>query len=207
MSSLELFSLLKAPRLEGQLDERSELNVITPTGVVRVPLVAVYEYNNTSILERLETLETIIENGGGGGSSGTWGIPRTMEVGGVVTGTATFDGSRDFTLTLQFTENAIQPSNVQGLTTWMSNVDQALQILSESTGGGGGEGPGLDLNNVFTQEEPAIEWRITHAMGKIPSVTVLDTGGEVIYPHVKYESPFVIVLMFSEPMAGKASLN
>lgn len=71
-------------------------------------------------------------------------------------------------------------------------------------GSGGGSG---DLNFTHEQVSAAATWTITHNLGKMPSVTVIDSGGSGIVGSVTYPSVNQLVIEFSAPFAGFAYLN
>lgn len=65
----------------------------------------------------------------------------------------------------------------------------------------------FDKNVVYTQNEPAEIWVIGHNLDKKPSVTVIDSYGDVVICNIDYTSTNAVVLSFSEPTAGTAYLN
>lgn len=73
---------------------------------------------------------------------------------------------------------------------------------AEVQGGGGG-----DKSFTFTQSVAANTWSITHNLGKYPSVTVVDSGGNVVIGDVAYDSVNALTCTFSAPFSGKAYLN
>lgn len=50
-------------------------------------------------------------------------------------------------------------------------------------------------------------WVINHPMGRYPSVTVVDSGGNQVAGEIRYESLSQIRLLFSAEFSGKAYLN
>lgn len=81
--------------------------------------------------------------------------------------------------------------------------DGTLKAVGE---GGGGTGDG-DKSFTFTQSVAAETWSITHNLGKYPSVTVVDSGGNVVIGDVEYTSVNALTCTFSAPFSGKAYLN
>lgn len=72
----------------------------------------------------------------------------------------------------------------------------------------GDPGSGGDLNYEHDQAVAASVWTINHTLGKVPSVTVIDSGGNQIEGDVSYPIPLTqVVLTFSAPFSGKAYLN
>ena len=69
---------------------------------------------------------------------------------------------------------------------------------------------GGDKHFVFdthVQSNPAKIWNITHNLEKFPSVTVVDSGEEVVYGNVEYISNNEVKITFTASFSGKAYLN
>ena len=64
-----------------------------------------------------------------------------------------------------------------------------------------------DATRTFTQSAPATTWTINHNLGKHPSITIVDTTGEVVDGRVQYTSANQVVCEFSPALAGKAYIN
>lgn len=64
-----------------------------------------------------------------------------------------------------------------------------------------------DKTFVFEQGIASDVWEITHNLGKKPSVTVVDTADNVIYPAVQYINENQCVVTFNAGTKGKAYLN
>ena len=60
---------------------------------------------------------------------------------------------------------------------------------------------------VWDQGVPATVWTITHALGYLPNVTVVDSAGSVVEGAIVYNSISQITVTFSVPFAGKAYLT
>lgn len=69
--------------------------------------------------------------------------------------------------------------------------------------GGGGAGGTF----TFQQSTPSTSWRIVHNMGKFPSVTVVDSAGNVYLAQVAYTDNTTLTLEFNTPLSGTAYLN
>lgn len=65
----------------------------------------------------------------------------------------------------------------------------------------------VDKTFVFEQGIPSDTWQITHNLDKHPSVTVVDTADNVIYPAVQYIDNNSCVVTFNAATKGKAYLN
>jgi hypothetical protein len=59
----------------------------------------------------------------------------------------------------------------------------------------------------FNQMVPSILWTINHALGKFPSVEVVDSAGTVVVGNVEYINDNQITIEFSFAFSGKAYLN
>ena len=67
---------------------------------------------------------------------------------------------------------------------------------------------GADKHFVFEQEIPSDTWQITHNLEKRPSVTVVDSAGNMQMPdEVTYNDDNTITIKFVGSFAGKAFLN
>lgn len=64
-----------------------------------------------------------------------------------------------------------------------------------------------DKTFVFEQGVVSDTWQITHNLNKKPSVTVVDTADNVIYPAVQYINDNSCVVKFNAATKGKAYLN
>lgn len=64
-----------------------------------------------------------------------------------------------------------------------------------------------DKSFVFEQAIASDTWQITHNLNKKPSVTVVDTADNVIYPAVQYINDNSCVVTFNAATKGKAYLN
>lgn len=60
---------------------------------------------------------------------------------------------------------------------------------------------------TFNQSTPATTWLIPHNLEKFPSVTIVDSSGNVIMGETLYTNNNNITLTFSAPFTGKAYLN
>lgn len=60
---------------------------------------------------------------------------------------------------------------------------------------------------IFNQSSAASTWTINHNLAKYPSVTVVDSSGNMVVGFQTYNSNNQIVLTFSAPFSGSAYLN
>ena len=64
-----------------------------------------------------------------------------------------------------------------------------------------------DKNYYYTQATPATVWTIPHNLGKRPSVSVIDTGNNVVWGKVEYPDLNTVIFRSSVPFSGTATLN
>lgn len=67
-----------------------------------------------------------------------------------------------------------------------------------------GEG---DVRYTHDQSVAASTWTIAHNLGKVPSVTIVTSAGDVVYGDVRAIDLNTVEAKFSAPFAGKAYLN
>lgn len=60
---------------------------------------------------------------------------------------------------------------------------------------------------VFRQDEAKDVWMIVHNLHKRPSVSVVDSGDNIVYGDVEYVSDDELTITFSAAFSGKAYLN
>ena len=64
-----------------------------------------------------------------------------------------------------------------------------------------------DLSYVHDQVVPSSTWTITHNLGFIPNITVVDSGGTVVEGSYNYPNSSTVVLTFNGTFSGKAYLS
>ena len=64
-----------------------------------------------------------------------------------------------------------------------------------------------DAHFVFAQEQNAEEWAIEHNMNKNPSVTIVDSGENVVFAEIEYLDLNNLIIRFNGGNSGKAYLN
>ena len=67
----------------------------------------------------------------------------------------------------------------------------------------------LRATNYYIHEQgfSSTTWNINHGLGKYPSVTVVDSGGNWMIGEVYYKNENEIILRFTYEFSGKAYLN
>lgn len=78
-----------------------------------------------------------------------------------------------------------------------------ISSLNLASGGGGIS----DKHFVYNQNSASATWNITHNLSKKPSVSVVDTGDNVVYGSVEYNNLNSLTINFSSAFSGKAYLN
>jgi len=64
-----------------------------------------------------------------------------------------------------------------------------------------------DLHFTYTQVSASGSWAITHDLGKNPSVSVVDSGGNTVIGDVVYINKNQLTINFTAQFSGKAYLN
>lgn len=64
-----------------------------------------------------------------------------------------------------------------------------------------------DKTYIHTQGSALDVWTIEHNLGKYPSVSVVDSGGSVVYGNIDYIDNDSLTVTFAAPFGGKAYLN
>jgi hypothetical protein len=95
-----------------------------------------------------------------------------------------------YDLTLQFVEGngSLQDTHVYGITT-----------ISDSASN--------DKHFVHTQNLASNSWSIVHNLNKHPSVSIIDSGNNIVVGDIEYTSLNTITLRFNASFSGKAYLN
>ena len=64
-----------------------------------------------------------------------------------------------------------------------------------------------ELGYVHIQENASATWNITHGLGFIPNITVVDTAGTVVEGSYNYPNSNTVVLTFIGSFSGRAYLS
>ena len=83
-----------------------------------------------------------------------------------------------------------------------TDVQSALEELQSEISIGSG-----DLTYVHTQNSPSTTWNVAHNLGKLPSITIVDSGGTEVVGEVTHTDSDNAVLTFSAAFSGKAYVN
>ena len=65
----------------------------------------------------------------------------------------------------------------------------------------------IGISFTFIQATASTTWNITHPLNRFPSVTIVDSSGNVIISDTSYNNENQITLNFTAPFSGKAYLN
>lgn len=60
---------------------------------------------------------------------------------------------------------------------------------------------------TFEQSVASDTWNVMHNLDKYPSVSIVDSGGNLVDGEVKYVTSNRILINFTSPFSGKAYLN
>lgn len=82
---------------------------------------------------------------------------------------------------------------------YMIQPDNTLKLVGSDSGG--------DKEFVFTQAVASDVWRIQHNLNKCPSVSIVDSGGNVVYGDIEYVDENNVRCKFTSAFSGKAYLN
>lgn len=87
--------------------------------------------------------------------------------------------------------------------------EETVEIIIGETGPQGpvGEIDYGQLGYVHLQNSASTTWSITHGLGFIPNITVVDSGGTVVEGSYNYPDEDTVVLTFSSEFSGKAYLS
>lgn len=98
-----------------------------------------------------------------------------------------------------------------------ANVDVSVteEVVTVSLGTSGPQGPKgdpgevqyVDLSYIHNQASAASTWTINHGLQFIPSITVVDSSGNVVEGSYNYPDTNTVIATFSSAFAGKAYLS
>lgn len=94
-------------------------------------------------------------------------------------------------------------------------VELDSQVITVELGTSGPQGPkgedGLgtaaDVSHVYDQAVASDTWTITHTLSFYPSITVVDSSGNVVEGSYEYQDENTIIASFSGAFSGKAYLS
>lgn len=91
------------------------------------------------------------------------------------------------------------------------NTDTSELYGPKTSGGGWGSPislvPDQNLGYTHIQSVPSATWTITHDLGFMPNITVVDSGDNVVEGSYNYQSSSTVVLTFDGAFSGKAYLS
>jgi len=121
----------------------------------------------------------------------------------------------DGRVTVELIENPIT-LNVSEENVIVSVTEQPVEVTIGFSGpqgpkgdkGDNGDVQIEDLSYVHTQNVASSSWSVTHGLGFIPNITVIDSAGSVVEGSYAYsEDGNTVTLSFSSPFSGKAYLS
>jgi hypothetical protein len=83
-----------------------------------------------------------------------------------------------------------------------ANITISGGVISANVAGGGG-----DKNYVHNQGLAAAVWNVTHNLGKLPSVTVINSAGEEVVGEVNHTDNNSLTITFAGGFSGVATMN
>ena len=95
----------------------------------------------------------------------------------------------------------VELSYVGGNGSLADEEDYLISLLTYDVAGSN------DKNFVFTQATPSTTWSVNHALGKFPSVTVVDSAGTQVQGQVDYTDINNLTITFVNQFSGKAYIN
>lgn len=104
--------------------------------------------------------------------------------------------SRDISVTQEIVRSVVDPQ-----------VVRAEVLIGGLKGDKGDPGVSGDLNYVHSQPIPSATWVVVHGLGKFPSVTVVDSGKNVVVGDIKFDSINQCTLTFAGAFSGSAFVN
>ena len=105
---------------------------------------------------------------------------------------------------IEVAEAEIEVVEGEGPDVTIEVVEQSV-VISEAVVGL--QGTSGDKHYQHVQSTPSATWSITHNLGKRPSVTVVDSGGNEWITAVEHISDNALVIRFTAPFSGNAYLN
>lgn len=93
----------------------------------------------------------------------------------------------------------------------VSNVSNAVELTSPGpqgpAGPQGAAGSSGGSVTLFTTNDPASTWAVTHNLNRPVFVTVLNSAGEQVFPDVDQSDPNTVSIIFATPTSGKAVVS
>lgn len=93
----------------------------------------------------------------------------------------------------------------------ITKVSQEVGLTSPGPQGPPGPqgNPGAAGGSVtlFTTNDPASTWAVTHNLNRPVFVTVLNSAGEQVFPDIDQSDPNTVSIIFATPVSGKAVVS
>ena len=149
-------------------------------------------------MQRAESYESSVDTSG---YRGKW------DLGDIVT---VLDPDMGLTINKQVVEIEVVEDNKRGreiVPTFGIPQKSLVEAVSNFSSSGSSGGGGNRGTYIYTQTTPISTWTITHNLGQLPSVTVVDSSGSVVIGDTAYIDRNTIQISFSAAFAGMAYLN
>lgn len=101
---------------------------------------------------------------------------------------------------MSFVSPGITVTLTPALTATAALLQQGPKGDTGATGASGG------IPFAYAQSTASAVWTIVHGLGRYPSVTVIDSSGSAMYGEVHYQDLDTVIVTFSAPFGGEATL-
>ncbi|MEG0642140.1 MAG: siphovirus ReqiPepy6 Gp37-like family protein [Clostridium sp.] len=98
-------------------------------------------------------------------------------------------------VTIEITTGTVEANVIKQI----NNDISSIQVESGSSA--------RDRSYLFTQVAPKQLWKVSHGLGKYPSVSIVDSGGTVVIGNINYCDNNNVEISFTAPFAGNAYFN
>jgi hypothetical protein len=86
------------------------------------------------------------------------------------------------------------------------NSSETVRVVTIGKPGPPGP-PGTDLTYVHNQIAASATWTVVHSLHKRPSVSIVDSGDNLVIGEVQYIDDDTLTISFTAPFSGKAYIN
>lgn len=82
-----------------------------------------------------------------------------------------------------------------------------VSIIGQGARGEKGDKGDGDLSYVYNQISASKVWTINHNLNKYPSVSIVDSAGNLVIGNIEYTTLNTVIILFTAEFSGKAYLN
>jgi uncharacterized alpha-E superfamily protein len=105
-------------------------------------------------------------------------------------------------------ENKVLPEFMpDSVITQITNLQESLDALNTSLSESENNFSAQNLNYTYIQQIPSSYWTVIHNLGKIPSITIIDTAGTQVWADIINVTPNSFDVVLQYPMSGMAVCN